>query len=215
MTQKPVPILCAECNATITVATEMLDGAYACEKCGAAIDFTLYEPLEAMIEERREAARIVREKQDAEKKRARDKQREAERAEAERVRAEHEAKKRRDMENRADEAAVRLREEAQRRADEQRKHPLGQPPAYSFLQSSANIIRLIGFGTCQLSTAVLLIFCGMALASSRSVVFTVFLSSILPVVTSFVSGVFLVGFGEAMLALRNIAILTHQIAEKQ
>lgn len=68
MTQQSVPVLCAGCEATIVVTPDMLDGAYACEQCGAAIDFTLYEPLEAMLEERRIASRLAKEIAEAEKK---------------------------------------------------------------------------------------------------------------------------------------------------
>ncbi|OWY70395.1 hypothetical protein B7486_16535 [cyanobacterium TDX16] len=124
MPAKTVPILCAECESTIVVTPDMLDGAYACEKCGADIDFTLYEPLEAMIEGRRAAARIAKEKQDAEKKRAREVRLQAERAEAERQRqrlatqkeAEKETARKQAKQQMEEESRFKMEVEKQRRA---------------------------------------------------------------------------------------------------
>lgn len=116
-----VKILCAECDATITVTPEMLNGAYACEKCGAAIDFTLYEPLEVMIANHRLAAHLAKEKADAEARRVRDTQLQAERAYAERIRAQHAVKKQRAQELREKEESNRMNEEVQRLAEEARE----------------------------------------------------------------------------------------------
>mgnify|MGYP001444585112 CR=1 FL=1 len=214
MPQKPVTILCAECEATIVVTPEMLDGAYACEQCGAAIDFTLYEPLATMIQERREAARLERLLQDAEKKRAREVRLQAERAEAERIRAEHEVKKHREMENRAKVEAIRRLEEEQRRVDEQRKHPLGQPPPYSFLNIAAIILQVIGVVLCIGAGVGIIIFAGIALGGKTGDGFRAFLVSIGPLLATFVIGVFYVALGEGLSALRDIAVKVHLIAEK-
>lgn len=215
MTQKSVPILCAGCEATIVVTPDMLDGAYACEQCGAAIDFSLYEPLEAMIQERRAAVRIAKEMAEAEKKRARSKRIQAERAEAERVRAEHEAMRQREMERRAEQEAVRRHEEAERRAEEERKHPLGEPPPYSFLNAAALILRVIGAVICVISGVILIIAVGISLSrSGRSDGFAAFVVAIGPILAAFVIGIFYVAIGEGLTALRDIAIKVHLIAEK-
>ncbi len=65
-----VPILCASCNEVIVVTAAMLDGAYSCAKCGEPIDFTAYEPLAKMLEDRAAAAKEAKRREREEKRTA-------------------------------------------------------------------------------------------------------------------------------------------------
>lgn len=70
------------------------------------------------------------------------------------------------MERRAEQEAVRRHEVAQRRAEEERKHPLGEPPPYSFLNAAAVILRVIGAAICVISGVAAVIAAGISLSNS-------------------------------------------------
>jgi hypothetical protein len=140
---KRTRIRCAGCNEIITVTSEMLDGAYACEKCGAAIDFTMYEPLAEELRQRAEARermaadRKARERAEKESERQRrEEQKELERQERERQR---EAKSASEAQNRQFQKEL---EASRTRAEQNQSQE--KIPEYLAIQTVGVLVRIVG-----------------------------------------------------------------------